>query len=162
MITKDSVVSMTYILTNGSGEELDRASRDEPFTYLHGHSQIVPGLENALAGSLIGSQKKVVVAPADGYGELDAKLRTTSSRKQFPADAELSVGMRFAADDDDGQPIIFTITELSGDAVSLDGNHPLAGETLHFEVEIVDVRPASAEELAHGHAHGPDGHHHHG
>jgi len=162
MIAKDSVVSMTYVLTNASGEELDRASKDEPFTYLHGHSQIVPGLEKALAGSLIGSQKKVVVTPADGYGEFDAKLRTTSSRKQFPPDAELSIGMRFAADDDDGQPIIFTITELTGDDVSLDGNHPLAGETLHFDVEIVDVRPASAEELAHGHVHGPDGHHHHG
>ena len=162
MIIKDSVVSMTYVLTNGSGEELDRANKDEPFTYLHGHSQIVPGLEKALAGALVGTQKKVVVTPAEGYGEIEDKLRTTASRKQFPEDAELSVGMRFAADDNDGQPIIFTITDLTADEVSLDGNHPLAGETLHFEVEVVGVRQASAEELAHGHAHGPDGHHHHG
>jgi len=160
MIKQGTVVSMTYLLTNAEGEEIDRADKDEPFSYLHGAGQIVPGLEKALSGALVGTRKKVVVSPEEGYGEIEEGLRTSASRKQFPADAELSVGMRFAADDGNGHPIVFTITELDGDEVSLDGNHPLAGETLHFDVEIVGIREATAEELEHGHAHGPEGHSH--
>ncbi len=160
MIKQGTVVSMTYRLTNAAGEELDRADKNEPFSYLHGAGQIVPGLEKALAGALVGTQKKVVVSPEEGYGEVEERLRTSAKRNQFPPDAELTVGMRFAADDGSGQPIIFTVTELVGDDVSLDGNHPLAGETLHFDVEVVEVREATAEELQHGHAHGPGGHHH--
>ena len=160
MIKQGTVVSMTYRLTNAAGEELDRADKIEPFSYLHGAGQIVPGLEKALVGALVGTQKKVVVSPEEGYGEVEEHLRTSAKRNQFPPDAELTVGMRFAADDGNGQPIIFTVTELVGEDVSLDGNHPLAGETLHFDVEVVEVREATAEELQHGHAHGPGGHHH--
>ncbi len=161
MIKQGTVVSMTYLLKNDAGEELDRADKAEPFTYLHGAGQIVPGLEQALAGLLVGTKKTVKVAPEEGYGHLDENLRTVASKKQFPEGAELSVGMRFAADSGDGQPIVFTIVGLEGDQVALDGNHPLAGETLHFDVEIVAIRDATKEEMEHGHAHGPDGHHHH-
>ncbi|MBM4251717.1 MAG: peptidylprolyl isomerase [Deltaproteobacteria bacterium] len=161
MIKQGTVVSMTYRLTNAEGEEIDRADKDEPFTYLHGAGQIVPGLEKALSGALVGSRKQVVVSPEEGYGEVVDALRTEAKRNQFPPDAELEVGMRFAADDGQGNPIIFTVIGLEGDLVVLDGNHPLAGETLHFDVEIVGIREATKEELEHGHAHGPDGHHHH-
>ena len=161
MIKQGSVVSMTYKLTNGEGEEIDRAEAGEPFEYLHGFGQIVPGLEKALLGLLVGTKKKVVIPPEDGYGTLEPGLRTKATRNQFPPDAELAVGMRFAADDGNGNPIVFTIVELKDDEVAIDGNHPLAGETLHFDVEILSIRDGTAEELSHGHAHGPDGHHHH-
>ena len=160
MIKQGTVVSMTYRLTNAQGEEIDRADRDEPFSYLHGAGQIVTGLEKALTGALVGTRKQVVVTPAEGYGEIEDRLKTAAKRNQFPPDAELEVGMRFAADDGSGQPIVFTVTELSGDDVTLDGNHPLAGETLHFDVEVIAIREATQEELAHGHAHGPEGHSH--
>ena len=161
MIKKGSVVSMSYRLTNASGEELDRADAGAPFQYLHGFGQIVPGLEKALGSALIGVKKTVVVSPDEGYGEVEPSLRVKASRGQFPEDANLEVGMRFAADDGSGQPVVFMVTSMAGDEISLDGNHPLAGETLHFEVEVITVRDATAEEMAHGHAHGPDGHHHH-
>jgi FKBP-type peptidyl-prolyl cis-trans isomerase SlyD len=161
MIKEGCVVSLSYKLTNDAGEELDRADKGEPFSYLHGFGQIVPGLEKALGGLLVGSTKKVKVTPADGYGDVDPQLRTTATRNQFPPGAELSVGTRFAADVGAGQPIVFTVTSVSGDNISLDGNHPLAGVTLNFDVEVVGIREATAEEKAHGHAHGPDGHHHH-
>lgn len=161
MIKEGTVVSLAYRLTNNEGEELDRADKGEPFSYLHGAGQIVPGLEDALTGLLVGSKKKVVVSPEDGYGVVEPNLRTTATRNQFPPDAELSVGMRFAADVGGDQPIVFTIVSLQGEEIGLDGNHPLAGETLNFDVEVLGIREATAEERSHGHAHGPDGHHDH-
>jgi FKBP-type peptidyl-prolyl cis-trans isomerase SlyD len=161
MIKDGSVVSMTYRLTNTAGEELDSADKSAPFMYLHGHGQIVPGLERELSGLVVGASKKVVVSPLDGYGEFEPELQTVARRDQFPADQHLEVGMRFAADVGQEQPVVFMVMDIEGDKITLDGNHPLAGETLHFDVEILEVRDATAEELAHGHAHGPDGHHHH-
>lgn len=160
MIKDGTVVSLSYRLTNSQGEELDRADAGDPFQYLHGHGQIVPGLEKALAGLLVGSKKAVKVPPADGYGEVEESLRTKAKKSQFPAGQELSVGMQFAADAGDGHPVVFTITSIKGDDITLDGNHPLAGETLNFDVEVLGIREATAEELSHGHAHGPDGHGH--
>lgn len=161
MIKNGTVVSMTYCLTNASGEELDRADHGEPFSYLHGSGQIVPGLEAAMVGMLVGSKKKVVIEPAEAYGELDEKLRTTVDRSNFPPDQDLEIGMQFAADVGEDERIVFTVTGIEGDKVHIDGNHPLAGETLHFDVEVLGMREATKEEIAHGHAHGPDGHHHH-
>lgn len=161
MIKEGSVVSMTYRLTNTAGEELDSAEKASPFSYLHGHGQIVPGLERELEGLAVGTSKKVVVSPVDGYGEFEPELQTVARRDQFPADQPLEVGMRFAADVGQEQPVVFMVMSVEGNDVTLDGNHPLAGETLHFDVEILEVRDATEEELAHGHAHGPDGHHHH-
>lgn len=161
MIREGTVVSLAYRLTNDKGEELDRADENEPFSYLHGFGQIVPGLESALKGLLVGSKKQVKVSPEDGYGIVEPQLRTTASRNQFPPDADLHVGMRFAADVGGGQPVVFTVTHVAGEEISLDGNHPLAGETLNFDVEVLGIRDATDDEKSHGHAHGPDGHHHH-
>jgi FKBP-type peptidyl-prolyl cis-trans isomerase SlyD len=162
MIKNGTVVSMTYRLKNDDGEELDRAETDDPFSYLHGASQIVPGLEKALTGLAVGAKKSVKIAPEEGYGVVDERLRTQARKSQFPPDANLVEGMRFVAEDGEGGEMVFTVTGLEGDTVHLDGNHPLAGETLHFDVEILGVRDATPEEVAHGHAHGPDGHHDHG
>lgn len=160
-IQQGSVVSLTYTLTDPSGEEIDRAVSSEPFVYLHGYGQIVPGLENALAGLSGGAKKQVVIQPKDAYGDVEPQLRTAVRREQLPQDAQIEVGMRFMAEQEEGESIMFTVVELENDTVHLDGNHPLAGVTLHFDVEVLDVRPATAEEISHGHAHGPGGHHDH-
>jgi FKBP-type peptidyl-prolyl cis-trans isomerase SlyD len=160
MIKDGTVVSLSYKLTNSEGEELDRADKDQPFSYLHGAGQIVPGLEKALNGLATGAKKQVTVSPAEGYGEVDPRLRTLAKKSQFPPDANLQVGMRFAAEVAQGQQVVFTVVDIKGDQIALDGNHPLAGEILNFDVEVVGVRDATDEEKSHGHAHGPDGHGH--
>ncbi len=160
-IQQGSVVSLVYTLTDPSGEEIDRAEPNEPFVYLHGYGQIVPGLETALLGLTGGAKKQVVIPPTEGYGEREPQLRTAVRRDQLPQEAQIEVGMRFMADQEGGESIVFTVVEMEKDMVHLDGNHPLAGITLHFDVEVLEVRPATAEEISHGHAHGPGGHHHH-
>jgi FKBP-type peptidyl-prolyl cis-trans isomerase SlyD len=161
MIKDQTIVKLAYTLTDGEGEVLDQADAKDPFEYLHGGSQIVPGLEKQLSGLTVGAKKKVTVAPVDGYGEIDPSLQMSVKRTQFPGDMQLEVGMQFEASSPDGHDVLFTILEIKGEEVTIDGNHPLAGETLHFDVEVLSVRAATAEEIEHGHAHGPDGHHHH-
>jgi FKBP-type peptidyl-prolyl cis-trans isomerase SlyD len=160
-IDEGKVVDLVYSLKNDEGEILDEADRESPFTYLHGGQQIVPGLEKALIGLMIGDKKKVVVSPEEGYGELNPELKLTVARTQFPESLEVEPGMQFEAQTPDGHGVVFTVESLEGDKVHIDGNHPLAGQTLHFEVEVLSMRDATKEELEHGHAHGPDGHHHH-
>ena len=160
MIKSGSVVNMIYVLTNDDGEEIDRADKSEPFTYLHGHNQIVLGLEKALLGLKAGDKKKVQVSPEEGYGDIDPSLITMAKTNQFPKGAELEVGVQFMAEDADGNNVVFTIVEIEGDDLTLDGNHPLAGETLNFDVEIIEMRDATPQELEHGHAHGSHGHDH--
>lgn len=154
MIGPDTVVSMHYTLTNTAGEVLDSSEGQEPLAYLHGAGNIIPGLENALTGKAAGSQLTVTVAPEDGYGPHHAELVQTVPRDMFDAD-DIQPGMAFRADEH-----VLVITAVNADEVTVDGNHPLAGQTLHFAVEITEVRPASEEELAHGHVHGAGGHHH--
>lgn len=151
---------MIYVLTNDDGEEIDRADNSEPFTYLHGHGQIVMGLEKELLGLKAGDKKKVQVSPEEGYGEIDPSLITMAKTNQFPKGAELEVGVQFMDEDADGNNVVFTIVEIEGEEVTLDGNHALAGETLNFDVEILEVRDATPQELEHGHAHGSHGHDH--
>lgn len=130
--------------------------------YLHGADNIVPGLERELEGKRVGDKLKVQVEPKDGYGERDEQAVHQVSRAQFPEDMPVQVGMQIGAQDpDEGHAIPAWITHVQGDLVTLDFNHPLAGVRLHFDVEIVAIREATAEELEHGHPHGPDGHHHH-
>ena len=160
MIKKDSVVTLSYILKNGNGEELDRSNTADPLAYMHGHGQIVPGLEKVLGGLAVGDKKEVTVTPQEGYGEVIPKLKMKASRDKFPADANIEAGMQVTANMEGDKQTHFTVQGVEGDEVILDGNHPLAGETLHFSVEVVEVRQATAEELQHGHAHGAGGHHH--
>jgi FKBP-type peptidyl-prolyl cis-trans isomerase SlyD len=161
LIAQDKVVSLAYSLKDEEGEVLDQSDAQEPFVYLHGAEQIVPGLENALTGLKVGDKKQVTVQPDEGYGEFNPDLRLTVKKTQFPAEAELVEGLEFETTLQDGTPAIFTIVEIEGDQVTVDGNHPLAGEVLHFDVEVLSIRDATADELSHGHAHGADGHHHH-
>jgi FKBP-type peptidyl-prolyl cis-trans isomerase SlyD len=160
MIQKDTVVGISYTLKNSSGEQLDRAEKADPFLYLHGASNIVPGLENALEGLAVGDKKEVAVQPEEGYGEINPNLKIKVDRTAFPEGTDIQEGMQFAADVGTGQPLPFIVEKVAGSEIFLDGNHPLAGEVLHFEVEVLSVRPASSEELEHGHAHGPNGHAH--
>ncbi len=157
MIKKDTVVSLSYTLKNAAGEELDKADSAQPFVYLHGAGQIVPGLENELEGMKSGDKTDVTVPPDKAYGNVNPQLLMKLERKNFPEDMELQPGMQFAADIADRQHIL-TIVTVDGEDVQVDANHPLAGETLHFSVEVLDIRDATEEELSHGHAHGADGH----
>lgn len=159
-IAENAVVAIHYTLTNDAGDTLDSSrERDEPLAYLHGHGNIIPGLEKALLGKQTGDTLKVTVEPAEGYGERHEGLIQEVPREAFQGVDELEPGMQFQASTDAG-PRMFTITDVQDDVVTVDGNHPLAGATLHFDVEIADVRAASAEELSHGHVHGPGGHEH--
>jgi FKBP-type peptidyl-prolyl cis-trans isomerase SlyD len=160
-ISKGKVVTLKYLLQNETGEELDRSEDGEPLTYLHGVGQIVPGLESQLEGLKIGDKRsKLKVEPAQAYGEMRPDLKLTVSRGQFPSDAKLEAGMRFWAHTPEGEKHPFTIVDVNGDKVDIDGNHPLAGETLFFDIEVEGIRDATKEELEHGHAHGPGGHSH--
>jgi FKBP-type peptidyl-prolyl cis-trans isomerase SlyD len=161
MIKSGKVVDLSYSLKNKNGIELDRSTKEDPFTYLHGAAQIVPGLETALEGLDVGAKKNVVVSAAEGYGEMNPDLKISVKRSQFPAEVDLKPGMQFQAQAGE-QGVVFTVDAIEGDQVHINGNHPLAGEELHFDVEVLTVRDATAEEMEHGHAHGPDGHHHHG
>ncbi|WP_109022146.1 FKBP-type peptidyl-prolyl cis-trans isomerase [Leptospira kobayashii] len=157
-ISKGKVVGFSYHLTNSQGATLDKS--DEPLLYLHGSGNIIPGLENELEGLVSGDSKKVVVSPENGYGTYDEKLVFQVPKSELPADAELEVGMEFQTDSADG-PMVLYLHEVRETDVILNGNHPLAGETLHFDVTIQSIREATKEELKHGHVHGPGGHHHH-
>ena len=159
MIENGKVVSLSYTLTNDQGEQLDQAHASEPFMYLHGAGQIVPGLETALEGAAKGFKKQVVLQPDDAYGAVVETLKTKVDRSAFPEDLNVEVGMQFRAEVGD-QPVIFAVTKMEGSQVYIDGNHPLAGQVLHFDVEVIEVREASAEEKEHGHAHGEGGHSH--
>lgn len=151
-ITDKAAVSIHYTLTTPGGEQLDSSIGDEPLLYLHGMGNIIPGLEAALVGKSVGDKFNVSIEPAQAYGEIDPEMVQVVSKRMFE-DMDLEVGMQFHADVSHGSGII-TVTEIEGDDVTVDGNHPLAGETLIFDVEVIDVRPATADELAHGHVHG--------
>lgn len=158
-IENQKVVSIHYTLTNEAGQVLDSSENQEPLAYIHGHGNIIPGLENALAGLSKGEKLKVTVAPADGYGERDDSMVQAVPRSAFQGVDDISPGMQFQAQSPEGIQLV-TVVSVEGDEVTLDGNHPMAGITLIFDVEITDVRDATAEELDHGHVHGPGGHHH--
>lgn len=157
-IAKGSVVGVDYSLHLGDGEVVDASEPGDPLIFLQGEEQIVPGLELALEGLEVGDTKQVVVAPADGYGEHDARGVEEVPRTAFPPDFEPQVGMELTAQGADGEPMPFTIREVKLESVVIDLNHPLAGKTLHFDITVREVRTATPEELEHGHAHGPEGH----
>ena len=159
-IADEMAVLIHYKVANSDGEVLDSSDGDEPLAYIHGQGDIVPGLEQALAGKAAGDRVKVTVSPELGYGVREEGKVQTVPRDAFESEAQIEPGMQFQAESDDGD-VIVTVTAVSDDEVTIDANHPLAGQTLHFEVEVVSVRKCTEEELAHGHIHGPGGHHHH-
>lgn len=160
MIADDTVVSMLYTLRDDAGEELD-ASEGDPLHYLHGHSNIIPGLEKALAGLSVGDKKHVVVQPEDGYGIYHPELEIILDRKQF-GKTEPTVGTGVELHGANGEVLDALIVGVGDSEVQVNANHPLAGKVLHFDVEIAGIRPATEEELEHGHPHGADGHSGHG
>jgi len=158
-IAERCVAYFHYTLTNDAGEVLDSSSGREPLPYLHGKGNIVPGLEKALAGKKAGDKLDVVVAPEEGYGPHIESLVQVVPKAAFQGVENLEPGMQFQAESNMG-PVSVVVTGIDGDNVTVDGNHPLAGETLHFAVEITQVRDATVEEVMHGHVHGAGGHHH--
>jgi FKBP-type peptidyl-prolyl cis-trans isomerase SlyD len=158
-IAADRVVLIHYTLKDDSGAVIDSSAGGEPLAYIQGHGNLVAGLEKALEGKQGGNNVAVSVPPADGYGTHDASLIQRVPKRAMQGSGEIKKGMQFQARTDDGMRL-FTVTAIVGDMVTLDGNHPLADKTLHFDVQVVSVRDATSEELEHGHVHGVGGHHH--
>ncbi len=158
-IAKHAVVTMNYTLKDDEGNVIDSSQGGDPLTYLHGVGQIISGLEQCMEGRTIGDKFDVRIDPAEGYGVHDSGLIRTVNKDNFDAEGDLAVGMQFHARSPEGV-MVFRITDIAGDEVTIDGNHPLAGVHLNFDVTIEAVRHATAEELAHGHAHGEHGHSH--
>ncbi len=158
-ISNDSVVSIHYTLTNDSGEVLDSSQGREPLAYLQGHGNIIPGLENALLDKEAGDKLKVTVKPDQGYGQRNDSMIQEVDITNFQEPEEVKPGIRIRVETNQGVSIA-VVTKVEGEKVTLDMNHPLAGETLHFDVEVTEVRAASQDEISHGHVHGPGGHQH--
>ena len=158
-IGERTVVSFHYTLTGDAGQVIDSSADRSPLTYLHGAGSIVPGLEKEMVGRKAGETFNVVVAPEEGYGLPNPMMIQVVPRDAFQGVDTLETGMEFQAETPQG-PMSVSITSIEGEEVTVDGNHPLAGQTLHFAIEVTDVRDASPEELTHGHVHGEGGHHH--
>ncbi|NCN44672.1 MAG: peptidylprolyl isomerase [Piscirickettsiaceae bacterium CG_4_9_14_3_um_filter_43_564] len=158
-IETNKVGQIHYALTDADGNLID-ASNENPLAYLHGHSNLIPGLEKQLEGKKVGDKFTASIAPEEGYGEIEAHLiQEGVPKSMFQGVENLEVGMRFEAQSEQGVHSV-EITEVGDETVTVDGNHPLAGKTLNFEIEVMDIRDATEEELTHGHAHGDGGHHH--
>lgn len=148
-ITKNSVVSLNYTLTDDEGEILDSSEGMGPLDYIHGQGNLIPGLEKDLEGKKAGDTFKTTIEPQEAYGEVQEDFVVVVERNQFPDDVEIEVGMQFEAGGPDGSRLV-TVTEVDGEKITVDANHPLAGERLHFDVTVVAVRDATEEEIANG------------
>lgn len=155
-ITKGRVAVISYTLKGDDGGILD-ASQNGDFAYLHGADNIIPGLEDALEGKQAGDDLQVSVEPAQAYGAVDPDRIQKVPRDMFEADAEIEAGVEFHAQSPEGQMMIITVTEVDGDGITIDGNHAFAGLNLHFDVNVIEVRDATAEEVEHGHVHSAEG-----
>lgn len=151
----DNVVSVHYVLRDTEGEVIDQSAEGQPLSYLHGHGNIVPGLEKAIEGHSEGEELQATVEPEEGYGPYREELVQKVNRDAFQGVDELAPGMSFRAESDAG-PMIVTIKEVEDEEVTVDGNHVLAGQTLDFTVNVAEVREARAEEIEHGHVHDED------
>jgi len=156
---KNRVVTIEYTLKDGDDQVIDTSEGREPLAYIHGNGMLIPGLENALEGKEPGAEVNVTLAPEDGYGERDDSMVLQIPREQFEGVDQIEPGMQFQAETDEGVQIL-TVLEAGDNEVTVDGNHPLAGVTLNFDVSVQEVREAEQEELDHGHVHGPGGHEH--
>ncbi len=152
-VEKDKVVAFHYKLTLDSGEVVDSSEDREPLNFLVGYQQIIPGLEKELLGMKVGEKKSVQVESNEGYGERDEELMQIVARDQIPENIELKEGLVLRANKEDGDVVEFTVQSFDEEKVIFDLNHPLAGETLNFETEIVNIRNATDKEISHGHVH---------
>ncbi|TAL46011.1 MAG: peptidylprolyl isomerase [Methylovulum sp.] len=152
-VADNMAVSIHYTLTNDEGEVIDSSEDNEPLVYLHGGGNIISGLEKALHGKAVGEKFNVRIDAEDAYGEFMDDRVQVISRDMFEGVDDIEVGMQFHADVSSG-PGVITVVNVDGDDITIDGNHPLAGVPLTFAVEVIEIRPASREELAHGHIHG--------
>lgn len=152
-IEKYRAVVLNYVARDDSGEVIDSSDVDGPIRYIHGTEDLIPGLENALEGREQGEKLSVNVPMNEAYGPRDEKLVEAVPRVNFEGVADITPGMKFQTEMDDGTPMIVTVTVVDNKQVTVDGNHPLAGKNLSFELEIVEVRDATSEEIEHGHVH---------
>jgi FKBP-type peptidyl-prolyl cis-trans isomerase SlyD len=159
-IKNNSAVSFHYTLTDDDGQQLDSSAGKEPLAYLHGSGNIIPGLESALEGKDVGDSMVVAVPAAKGYGDVQAELIQEVPRGSFQGVDDIEVGMEFEAQTGKGDSVPVTVTGITDETVTVDGNHSLAGKNLNFDVSIESVRDATQEELDHGHVHEPGGHDH--
>lgn len=155
LISKNKVAAIHYTLRNATGDVLDTSEGREPLYYLHGNQNLIPGMEEGLEGKTTGDKFEIMVSPEKGYGTYRQDLVQKVDLAMF-GNEKVEPGMEFQ----DNHRQTFVVTEVSGKTVTIDGNHPLAGQDLHFAVEVIDVRIATREEIEHGHVHGPGGHHH--
>jgi FKBP-type peptidyl-prolyl cis-trans isomerase SlyD len=159
-IGEKRVVTLHYTLKNSKGEVVDSSAGSDPLTYLHGSGEMVPGFEKSLTGKKAGEKHSFTVPAAEGYGERKGKGPQKVPKAAFEGIGDIEVGMALDTEGDDGHSQTVWIAAIDSDYVTIDINHPLAGETLHFDVEVLAVRKATADEVRHGHVHGPHGHHH--
>lgn len=159
-IARHTVATIAYRLTDDAGTLLDSSEDGEPLAYIHGTDAIIPGLEQRLEGRQAGDRFQVRVPPEEAYGPRDEDMVQSVSRADLPDDVDVELGMQFQAESDEGE-LVLTVVGIEGDDVHMDGNHPLAGIPLTFEITVVGVRAATPEELAHGHVHGAGGGHEH-
>jgi len=153
------VIGFHYTLKDKDGNLIDSSENQTPLLFLVGSGHIIPGLEKELVTLNVGDKKNVVIAPQDGYGDIVEDLKITVQKGQFPEGAELNIGDQFQVNEEPNAPV-FTIMKIEGEEVHIDGNHPMAGVELHFDVELTEKRDATDEEKSHGHAHGAGGHNH--
>ena len=152
-IAKNTAVTIDYVLKGDDSKVIDQSSGGE-FKLLTGAQNIIPGLENALQGKVAGDKFEVSIAAAEAYGEMDPARVQTVQRDMFPEGVDIQVGAQFHGASPGGEPIVVTVSSIEGDEIVIDGNHALAGQTLHFSVTVVEVRAASEDEISHGHIHG--------
>jgi len=157
-VQKNVVVSMEYTL-HVDNEEIDSSRGQDPLQFLAGHGNIISGLESEMLGMKVGDSKDVVILPADAYGEFDEEAFMDVPRGDFPKDMPIEEGSELTVKDDSGQSRYARVDNIDGDVVTLNFNHPLAGDELHFNVKVIGLREPTGEELEHGHVH-QDGHHH--
>lgn len=156
----NQVVTIHFTLKDEDGEIIDSSIDGAPFAFLSGNDNILPQPETEIGTMLIGSKKTTVLSPEDAYGEYNEEAVQTINRSEFPGEAVVEEGQTYHTSDPDGNQVPFIITEINGDEIVLDFNHPLAGETLSFNIELLNIREATPEEISHGHVHGEGGHHH--
>lgn len=152
-VGKDRVVKFEYVLSLDDGEVIDSSKGQEPLAYLHGHGNIIPGLERQMEGMEVGEERDITVEPEEAYGPYIEGQDLLVPINEFPPGLSPEVGMGLLVETPDGHQVPYFVTEIADDVVRLDPNHPLAGQRLHFKVKVVEVREATEEELAHGHVH---------